>query len=270
MLNKILNTFKRYSPFEYEKQEYKKHTKLLECDENQAWNTSSHLNVFIHGYSAIVNQASELKIIRSINVANTNKSLLYLWSSGSLVKHFTSSKQILDVLSGLQNTTMLTVQKTEELFMHFKENQSKAEEIGSTCLLQDLSKFLVANKTNYTKINLIGHSLGARMICSAIKANPELVKELKIHNVVFLGGAAPIQNTWEDITAFISGNIYNFYSKIDVALMFKPDAEKSLGRYEIPPQATALNKIHNIQVKYHHWDYWENLAKIRQLVQNMF
>jgi len=270
MLNKILHTFKRYSPFEYEKQEYKRHTKLSECDENQAWGTDAQLNIFIHGYSAIINQASEIKIIRSINQANTNKSLLYLWSSGSLAKHFTSRKQILDLISGLQNTTMLTVQKTEELFMHFKENQSKAEEIGNTCLLQDLSKLLETKQASFSKINLIGHSLGARMICSALKANPELAKKLKIHNVVFLGGAAPIQNTWEDITDVISGNIYNFYSKIDVALMFKPDTEKSLGRYEIPPQTKTLNKIHNVQVKYHHWDYWENLNNIRNLVQNMF
>lgn len=270
MLNKILHTFKRYSPFEYEKQEYKKHTSFQDCDENKSWHIGSQLNVFIHGYSAIVNEASEQKIIRSINLANTPKSLLYLWSSGSLVKHFASARQVLDVLSGLGNTTILTVKKTEELFMHFKENQSKAEAIGTNYLLQDLTKLLATHKANYRQINLIGHSLGARMICSAIKENPELAKSLKIHNLVFLGGAAPIQNDWEDMTNCISGNIYNFYSKIDVALMFKPDTEKSLGRYEIPTHENTKNKIHNIQVKYHHWDYWDNLSNIRRLVQNIF
>ena len=270
MLDKILHTFKRYSPFEYERQEHRKHTNIVDCDQNKAWNTHPHLNLFIHGYSAIMNEASEQKIIRNINLANPHKSLLYLWSSGSLVKHFASASQVLDVISGLHNTTRLTVKKTEELFMHFKENQSKAEEIGVDCLLQDLSKLLETNNADYIKINLIGHSLGARMICAAIKENYELTKKLKIHNVVFLGGAAPIQNNWSDITDCISGNIYNFYSKIDVALMFKPDAEKSLGRYEIPTQENTQNKIHNIQVKYHHWDYWNNLSNIQKLVQNIF
>ncbi len=270
MLNKILHTFKRYSPFEYEKQEYKKHTSLVDCDQNKSWHMGNRLNLFIHGYSAIVNEASEHNIIRNINQSSTPKSLLYLWSSGSLVKHFVSTEQMLDILVGLKNTTILTVKKTEELFMHFKENQNKAEIIGASCLLQDLSKLLETHNTSYPQINLIGHSLGARMICSAIKENPDLCKRLNIHNIVFLGGAAPIQNDWEDITDCISGNIYNFYSKIDVALMFKPDMEKNLGRYEIPTHEKTKNKIHNIQVKYHHWTYWENLGDIQKTVQNIF
>ena len=269
MLGKILHTFKRYSPFEYEKQEYKKHTSFVDCDENKSWDTRDQLNIFIHGYSAIVNEASEHNIIRNINQATVPKSLLYLWSSGSLVKHFTSSQQVLDVLIGLQNTTILTVKKTEELFMHFKENQSKAEIIGSSCLLQDLSKLLETHKASYPKINLIGHSLGARMICSAIKENQELSQKLNIHNVVFLGGAAPIQTDWEDITDHIQGNVYNFYSKTDIVLMLKPDTEKNLGRYEIPTQEHTKHRIHNVQVKYHHWDYWDNLSNIQKLILNL-
>ncbi len=270
MIEKILKSFKRYSPFAYEHQEYKKHTTLVECDHTKTWNPKSHINVYIHGYSAIMNESSKQTIINHINTSSAGKSLLYLWSSGSVAKHFLSKKQVIDVLSSLGDTSLLAVKKTEELFMHFKENQGKAESIGESIFLQDLFQFLDNKKIEYTHINLIGHSLGARMICSAIKENDELTKKLKIHNVVFLGGATSIQNTWSDITDCISGNIYNFYSKIDVALMFKPDAEKSLGRYEIPTQENTQNKIYNIQVKYHHWEYWNNLSNIQKLVQNIF
>ena len=92
MIEKIFKSFKRYSPFAYEHQEYKKHTTLVECDHTKTWNPKSHINVYIHGYSAIMNESSKQTLVNHINTSSDGKSLLYLWSSGSVAKHFLSKK----------------------------------------------------------------------------------------------------------------------------------------------------------------------------------
>jgi len=270
MLKQITDKIKKLSPFPFEHQEKQAETQLIDCTPDIVLTDDCTVNIYVHGYSAIMNYADKEKISAAIRLNNSSKSFLYMWSSGSVAKKFLSLDQAVDLALGFNNKALLTLKKTKELFDHFRENQLKAELLGQDTFFQELIKYKEAQGTSHFKINLIGHSLGARLICNALQKNRELTAQLRINNVILLGGAFPVKNNWLELVAMLDGNIYNFYSKKDFVLIFKPDSEKSIGRYGIVDISAPAHRIFNYPVSCLHWNYWNYISDFRSSTDNAF
>jgi hypothetical protein len=106
-------------------------------------------------------------------------------------------------------------------------------------------------------INLIGHSLGARVIHWALYANDW--SDYRLKDCVLLGGAADgDDNDWPDCVREISGKIYNAYSRSDHALALKL-FERTCGRFGINwTHSRIVNRMYSLG----HCEYWENLEYV--------
>jgi hypothetical protein len=136
----------------------------------------------------------------------------------------------------------------------FKYWESKAEDLGRN-LKRHLSKIPHARRY---PINLIGHSLGARVIHWALAANDW--SDYKLQDCVLLGGAANAEDEdWPDCLDEITGKIHVAYSDQDRWLQLKPDLEYSIGRHGI---LWRHPRIINRKYKLGHLDYWNKLEYI--------
>ncbi len=229
---------------------------------------NADINIYVHGYSAVETPFDLNAIKKSIGADKNHRSFLFYWKSGSVIKHIAQPKnmalayRLVKSKSNLERIS-IGVQGTMELFEHFRTHQGKAEQMGNGILLQQVTSFIKEKLTQTNKVNLIGHSLGARMILNALEENESLAKELRINHVILLAGAASTEKIdWGIILKGIQGNIYNFYSSRDVVLMAKPDTEKCVGRYCIPLSNPNNGRIKNINTKLQHWSYWGELQDI--------
>lgn len=103
-------------------------------------------------------------------------------------------------------------------------------------------------------MNLIGHSLGARLIHWAL-AHYEW-KSYKLQNVVMMGSAAGHDDgDWADCAAEVSGLLVNAWSNSDAILPLKRfDPPAGLG-----PLPVRHPRIRNFNTRLGHLDYWDNL-----------
>jgi len=228
------------------------------------------VNVFVHGYSAILNNTSKAKLIDKINksykqIDTTN--ILYLWPAGHAIETIFNKENAIKTF--LEFKTMsksaIALSKINGLFEHFKEIQNKAEHLGREHFLDKLHDFLIIKNIAHLPINVISHSLGTRLVSSSILANKnQILSSMKLNDLVLLAGATPIDWDWGNVLSSIDGNIYNFYSKKDFVLISKPDTEKSIGRYGIKHniQYTNHTKIQDFEIDCDHWKYWDHLDNI--------
>jgi hypothetical protein len=228
------------------------------------------LNIYVHGYSAIMTPLDKYKMKSKIGVkcVSNYRNFLFTWASGSVAKHLATPQKLqtlgmlLSASTGFKDRILLGAKSTMDLFDHFKGHQTKCEVLGEHILLQEIKKFFKLEDFSETKINLIGHSLGCRMILTALQKNKELAQKMKIENVILLAGATSKDIDWWEIVSAINGNVYNFYSDTDLVLIAKPDSEKSIGRYPITDTKAPLHRIKNYQTGIAHWSYWEELEKL--------
>jgi hypothetical protein len=203
-----------------------------------------------------------------VKCVSNYRNFLFTWASGSVAKHLATPQKlqtlgmILSASTGFKDRMLLGAKSTMDLFDHFKDHQAKAEILGEHILLQEIKSFFKLDDFPDIKINLIGHSLGCRMILTALQKNKELAQKLKIENVIFLAGATPKDIDWWEIVSAINGDVYNFYSNTDFVLIAKPDSEKSIGRYPITDPKAPLHRIKNYQTSTPHWSYWEELENL--------
>jgi len=231
----------------------------------QNTNNLPELNIFIHGYSAIFNESTKQDIFRKTTTPKQHHNWCFCWSSGFVLNPFFKHGNIeaIKKLVRLEKVNKNTIKQATILFDHFKDNQEKAEYIGKHFLLSSIKREIEKEGLSYSKINLFGHSLGARLICHAIKENPKDSRDLKIKDVVLLGGAVPIGDDWNSIISNIDGSIHNFYSSKDFVLMMKPDSEKCVGRYQLSSTSSPNNlRIVNHEVSCLHWQYWDIMPEI--------
>ncbi len=75
------------------------------------------------------------------------------------------------------------------------------------------------SRTEGQKFNLVGHSLGCRVIYYALEAL-STKKDIYINDVILLGGAVGRQDQegWTKALSSVKGNIYNCHSKQDKVL----------------------------------------------------
>jgi uncharacterized protein YaaW (UPF0174 family) len=140
--------------------------------------------------------------------------------------------------------------------LHFARMRNKAERMGQN-LLEPLCAYLRENHQSVTRINLIGHSLGGRLIVSAVKdVDPGVISGFDIGDVLLM--AAAVKVTPDDALRMkksIGGRLINAYSKAD-RVLFLNMGETSLGRNDVE----HFENVHMETLG--HLDYWENLSSI--------
>src|SRR5690606_34233860 len=97
--------------------------------------------------------------------------------------------------------------------IHFARLRARAERMGKV-LLAKLDSYLLEHFPYITEVNLIGHSLGGRLIISALRGESELsAHSLTIREVLLMGAAVNIENDEpHKLKAHISGRLINAYS----------------------------------------------------------
>ncbi len=239
------------------------------------------LNIYVHGYSAIGHQKEIENMMAKISSIEGGDQWLFVWPSGFILDAFLDDlipnlKPFLSGKSSMGDLISLLLpflsKKTLDLINHFKHNQKQAEKFGSAHFFELLDQTLKTHKKSYQKINLIGHSLGARLLYHALK-NQATHENFPIENVICLGGAVSIDEDWLGILNGINGQLRNYYAKNDLALTIKPDSERCIGQYPIalsPKAETAdRQRLVNVEVQYAHTEYWLNIDRVMSEIQKI-
>jgi hypothetical protein len=242
------------------------------------------LNIYVHGYSAIGHQKEIEAMMGKIAKIEGGDQWLFVWPSGFILDAFlddliptlkpfignmgVKSSMATDFLSIL---LPLLSKKALDVINHFKHNQKQAEKFGAEHFFQLLGQTLADTGKSYQKINLIGHSLGARLIYHAMKnrsinQNYTPKQGFLIDHVICLGGAVSISEDWLSVLGGINGQLRNYYSENDLALTIKPDTERCIGQYPIVlgPKAKMKerDRLVNVKVQYAHTEYWLNIDRV--------
>lgn len=224
------------------------------------------VNVFVHGYRAVGSEEGFERLSAHVLAARPRgRVYLLYWKSGTwklqgwiqagrvAYRAFRSGKKMLGLLSLLGDGVILGAAEMAA----FKLYERRAEELGRS-LKQYISRIPKA-KRDKLAINLIGHSLGARVIHYALATNDW--SDYNLNDCVFLGGAADAEDEdWQDCLVQINGRIYNVYSKADRILKWTPDRRRRVGRH--PIQSDSPRIVNREYAKLGHLDYWPRLKEI--------
>jgi hypothetical protein len=154
----------------------------------------------------------------------------------------------------------------------FTRDEGEAEALGRR-FKRHMAQIPFARKY---PINLIGHSLGARVLHYALASHDW--SDYKLRDCILLGGAADAEDEdWPDCADELRGNLYNVWSEDDQVLKLllknlnrlpgRPDEEPvGLG----PISWSYPGKIVNRKYKLGHGEYWQNLEYILSRVWPRF
>jgi pimeloyl-ACP methyl ester carboxylesterase len=258
ILNKLGGTIRKNGISEIE---------LLKSSDTQ---TSKRLNIFVHGYSALKDDGSKRSLLEKLSVDKTADSWLFCWPSGFVIHPMLTNLKPSDLLLLYKGNAitrgLFIMQQTNQMLSHFKDYLKEAESIGRSQFIDRLLSEISEHKLDYDQINIIGHSLGARLACCGIlAAERDAISRLRIHNLFLLAGAAPVELDWLTLSTRLDGRIFNFYSRHDFVLILKPDAEKCIGRYPIIDSNVSEDRLINIETTIAHWRYWDEIAEVFKL-----
>jgi uncharacterized alpha/beta hydrolase family protein len=205
MQKSMINLINQFNQIKKEKK-----SEIIECSSNDQ---SDILNLYVHGYSAIRHEDELQSLVQTIASVPNSNNWFYVWDSGHFLKHLSENFSIIP-RTGLAPTipTYIFTQIAEQLVKiakHFLEMQEKAEHEGKNHFFNLLESHLKNRSKAFQKINIIGHSLGARLVYTAIKENPNISKKFPIENVIFLGGVVDCKADWDALLSVIQGQIYN-------------------------------------------------------------
>lgn len=148
------------------------------------------------------------------------------------------------------------VSLVSDRMIHFARLRARAERMGKV-LLAKLDSYLLEHFPYITEVNLIGHSLGGRLIISALRGEAEpSAHSLTIRDVLLMGAAVSIEDDEPpNFKAHISGRLINAYSPSDRVLHLNL-FENSLGRREV-------DGFENFNMLgFGHGDYWPRLNQV--------
>lgn len=185
------------------------------------------IQVFVHGFlnGSKLNRDGLVRDIRAARPAG--RTYLYHWPSGA---------NLLELPSYI-----------------FK--QAVAEHLGATKLRKHICQIPGARDV---PINLIGHSLGARLIHWALAENDW--SGYRLQHVVMMGSAASRDDSdWGDCARKLSGTLINAHSANDQILRrLRPHDAAGIKALSRRPQ------IRNVDTSLGHTQYWENLEWVLQ------
>lgn len=217
---------------------------------------SNEANIFIHGYSAghtIEDRTTLLARIPESIRHHTN--IFAFWPSS----HF--SRLSRNSVSALSNSTRThwalgVARLVGDRALHFLRIRSRAEAMGAV-LLDQLNEHLRLHHFGVDTINLVGHSLGGRLVVSSLRKLSALQNHrLAINDVLLMAAAVTVApDEAQHLRYLIKGRLINAYSKSDWTLLMNI-GEANLGRNHV-------EHFENIRMDgFGHGDYWMRLTEV--------
>jgi len=223
--------------------------------------SATEANIFIHGYSAGHN-ATDRQILAD-SIPETIKHYLNIfafWPSSHFGRFNSASLKLLTASAHTHWAAVPAVLATDRA-AHFWRIRSRAEDMGEV-LLGQLSEHLRVWHPKIDTINLIGHSLGGRLVISSLKTfTSTSLHRFSINDVLLMAAAVKVEPVEaKQISNLLKGRLINAYSKEDWTLLMNLD-ETCLGRNQVA-------HFENIQIgEFGHGDYWKKFAEVLHLTE---
>lgn len=141
--------------------------------------------------------------------------------------------------------------------LQFKRTERRAELVGQRM------PPLLADVAQGRPVNLVGHSLGARVVHHALGRGD--LSGVTVGDVVLLAGAADLESPdWPECAKRVSGHIINVYSRKDRVLRITPDMRRRVGLRPLPSiRVNGEEKVVNHLCEgYGHVQYWTRLPEL--------
>ena len=217
---------------------------------------SNEANIFVHGYSAGHSVEDRQTLLASIPESIRNHTNIFaFWPSSHFARFNRTSKTLLHATSRVSLPVGAAAAAVDR-GSHFWKIRSRAEEMGES-LLDQLSGYLRDHHLGIDTVNLIGHSLGGRLVISSLK---KLVAarshSLAVNDVLLMAAAVTVEpSEAHQMRGVLKGRLINAYSKSDWTLLMNA-GEVCLGRNEV-------EHFENIQITgFAHGDYWKQLPEV--------
>lgn len=229
-----------------------------------ACSNATEANVFVHGYSAGRSDENKQLLLDKIPEQLKHYTNVFaFWPSNHIFRFDKSSlwrigSASLGARAALIGAPMgslgIVGALARDRMGNFTQARARAESMG-TVLLGQLQDYLNSHHPQIKTINLIGHSLGGRLVISSLKSFSS--RQQLIINEVLLMAAAIEVTAFEarKIRGVVRGRLINAYSKADNTLLLNV-GETCLGRNEVEHfESIEMND-------FGHTDYWERLPEV--------
>ncbi|RBH53615.1 MULTISPECIES: DUF726 domain-containing protein [Pseudomonas] len=217
---------------------------------------ATEANVFVHGYSAGHNAVDRQSMIERVpDSLDHFTNIFAFWPSSHIARLNNTSLQLVSA-SVRTHWAVGVASLASDRAIHYSRIRSRAEEMGKV-LLDQLGKYLCDYHPHVDTINLIGHSLGARLVVSSLRSGTsEQARRLAINDVLLMAAAVRVDaDEARQLRSRLRGRLINAYSSSDWTLLMNMD-ESCLGRNEV-------EHFENIQIAdFGHCDYWKKLPEV--------
>ena len=234
-------------------------------------NQSPCANIYFHGFTAITSKNDLDALQQSIPIVDNQDSILVHWDSGDIkesaiqsiknvIENFTPSKTASWKDKAISFTQLALKKTAYDAVNKFEFIEKKSDNLGSN-LSYILDK--CESSHQYEHINLIGHSLGARLVLQGVCSLSDDFKS-KINNVILMGGAIGWRHEFGPCLEQIKNlQLFNLYSLKDIVLVGKPGLEHCIGRDAIPE--SRQYRVTNIHCTgFGHTDYWPKFIHLNE------
>lgn len=228
------------------------------------------VNVFVHGYRSLNSPAQLDAAVRRIaSLGLPGRSFLLNWASGSWRQAFRDAGVTLAGLRTAYRVARLRHALAPWMLLvdagavglaevaAYRAMERRAGRIGPTIapLLRDSAGGRV--------VNLIGHSLGARVVHQLLAGGD--LSGFTIGDVVMLAGAADLgSDDWPACLHRIDGQLFNGYNPSDRVLRLTPDLRRRVGQapFEAPASSDATNIVNRRLDGVSHVDFWTKIDRV--------
>lgn len=225
--------------------------------------SAAEANIFIHGYSAGHSDEDKELLLKKIPEQLRNYTNIFaFWPSNHYLDF--DKKSLLNI--GIASLTLVTQGTAPIGYLslantlardrtkNFTDARSRAERMGAV-LLEQLKEYLRCNHPQVERINLIGHSLGGRVVMSSLRTLTRR-QQLAINDVLLMAAAVEVTPCEaQKMRGLLQGRLINAYSKADQTLRLNW-GEACLGRNEV-------EHFENLEMEgFGHTHYWERLPDV--------
>lgn len=217
-------------------------------------------NVFIHGYSSGHDLDDRRMLANSIPGAlRQSVNILAFWPSSHFTQMDNRSRGLLMAAARVHPLAGAAALAGDRV-VHFARIRNRARDMGKVLLAQ-LDRYLFEHHPDVKQVNLIGHSLGGRLLVSALKNLQQTPEHgLVVGDVLLMAAAVRIEAAEAEVLKQkISGRLINAYSSEDHVLLLNL-GEKSLGR-------TPVEHFENVRMPgYRHHHYFAAFERASDLM----